>query len=75
MDATELIKIERGIYYAALNALASSDAPRELWPMLLDSATGRLKDETITTLAMRVLEGSQQDQQEGDDDGEHPAGD
>ena len=67
MDATDILKAERAVYYASINTLVGSDIPRELWPLVMDSAAGRIKDECITALAVGHAK--------EDGDGEHPAGD
>lgn len=69
MDALDVMKAERSIRYAARQVLESEGIPRELWPMVMDSAASSIKDESITTITMRAM---------GDkevDDGEHRARD
>lgn len=68
MDATDVLRAERAVYYAMLGTLAESGVPRELWPVVADSAAGRIKDDAITALVAR---GGDKEA----DDGEHPAGD
>ena len=69
MDALDVMKAERSIRYAARQVLENEGIPRELWPMVMDSAASSIKDESITTITMRAM---------GDkevDDGEHRARD
>lgn len=70
MDAITILKAERVIYYAMMQTLQTNGVPRELWPLVVDSAAGRIKDESVTTLAMRADTSETEE-----DDGEHPAGD
>jgi len=67
MDALDVMRAERGIRYAARRVLEDEGIPRELWPMVMDSAANSIKDEAITTLAMRAMDIGKEV-----DDGGHP---
>lgn len=78
MTGIELMKAERGVYYAVLQILTGEGVPRDMWPLVVDSAAGRIKDEAMTYVAMAahdaMAKASKTEDKEGGD-GEHPAGD
>jgi hypothetical protein len=79
MTGIELLKAERAIYYAALNVLTNEGIPRDVWPLVMDSAAGRVKDESLTYISMQALAAEDKSRQTDDEkeasDGEHPARD
>lgn len=70
MDGMTLLRVERGIYYAALEMLTRSEVPSDLWPLVIDSAAGRIKDDAITALS---AQDNKSTEEEADQDGEHTA--
>ena len=56
MIGADLIKAERGIYYMALDVLQQEEIPEDLWAIIIDSVAGRIKDSSLTRIAMDQLD-------------------
>lgn len=56
MLGADLIKAERGIYYMVLDVLQKEQIPEDLWPLVVDSAAGHVKDLALTKIAMSEID-------------------
>ena len=56
MIGADLLKAERAIYYTALDILQKEKIPEDLWALIIDSAAGRIKDHSLTRVAMEQLD-------------------
>lgn len=74
MDGKQLLQVQRAIYYQALNTLSSSGVPHDLWPLVMDGASGHIYSDALTVMSAQAS-ASHDEPSEEDDDGEHRAGD
>ena len=56
MTGPQMTGVQRALYYAMLQVLNGEDVPIDLWPVLVDGAAGRVKDEALTVYAVGLAD-------------------